>query len=46
MTKKPKPDKASDWPGPRTVFRKLGRTLKKLAAGRKSKRKVARRKKK
>jgi hypothetical protein len=45
MTKKPKPDKGSDWPGPRTVYRKLRRTLKK-AAGRKAKRKVTRRKKK
>jgi hypothetical protein len=46
MTKKPRPDKGSDWPGPRTVFRKLSRTLKKLAAGRKAKRKAARKKKK
>jgi|RhiMetdeSRZDD1v2_1073273.scaffolds.fasta_scaffold2362197_2 hypothetical protein len=49
MTKKPKPRNGSDWPGPRTVFRKLRRTAKK-AVGRilaiKRKRKVARRKKK
>ena len=44
MTKKPKPDKGSDWPGPRTVYRKLLRTVKKLAAARKAKRKVAKRK--
>jgi hypothetical protein len=46
MTKKPKPSKGSDWPGPRTVFRKLRRTAKKLARVGKGKRKVTRGKKK
>ena len=44
MTKKPKPRNGSDWPGPRTIFRKLARILKKRAAARKTKRKVAKRK--
>jgi hypothetical protein len=46
MTKKPKPDKGSDWPGPRIA--RLRRALKKLAASiaRKRKRRAAQRKKK
>jgi hypothetical protein len=46
MTRKPKPSKGSDWPRPRTVYRKVRRTLKKLTGVSKTKRKVARRKKK
>ena len=30
MTKKPKPSKGSDWPGPRTVYRKVRRKVRRL----------------